>query len=344
MTEPARKPVVLVCEDELALLDDVCAVLRESGYEPIGVASAEEALERLEQQSPDLIVTDIGLPGMDGMALLRHVRQQRLDLDAVPFIILTAFADHMDVSMGKRAGADDYLVKPVDYDLLLATIESHLRTVERLQRHDHSQQDQLGVFLEQVLDRMQCGLGLITREGRGCHLNLSGREMTGGRAGQLRQWLADKLGDVALADVLRDARDALVRGRAFDHAVLLEEGGPDDGETDMATGWTVIVFSTLEGTGGLADDPALMVMIVTSDCAVSAGGRLVARAAGLTVTETEVALMLADGARPLDIAKELQITKATVTYHLRNIFRKTATSRQADLVMLLRALPLYAHD
>src|SRR5690606_26672773 len=88
--------------------------------------------ERLNAIRPDLILCDISMPGLDGFDVLRGAQAKGADYAAIPFVFLSALADPREVVAGKRLGADDYLVKPIDYDLLLATIEARLRQVTRI--------------------------------------------------------------------------------------------------------------------------------------------------------------------------------------------------------------------
>src|SRR5699024_9888272 len=80
-----------------------------------------------------LILCDISMPGLDGFGLLEAVQAKGPEYADIPFVFLSAFSDPREIIEGKRLGADDYLVKPIDYDLLLATVHARLRQVERIQ-------------------------------------------------------------------------------------------------------------------------------------------------------------------------------------------------------------------
>ena len=94
--------------------------------------NGQDALDRLEDCRPDLILCDIAMPVMDGYALLRVIRESMTDLADVPFVFLSAQDGSDQIAQGKYAGADDYLVKPVNFDLMLATIAARLRQVQRV--------------------------------------------------------------------------------------------------------------------------------------------------------------------------------------------------------------------
>jgi putative two-component system response regulator len=85
----------------------------------------------MESQSPDLILSDIAMPEMDGYAFFRAVRS-RPEWVAIPFIFLTARGEKEDVRAGKDMGAEDYLIKPLSHEELLATIRSRLDRAQQL--------------------------------------------------------------------------------------------------------------------------------------------------------------------------------------------------------------------
>src|SRR5690606_30486081 len=124
--------VILCVEDELDLLRDTAEELSDAGFTPLLASNSEDALEQIRMTRPDLILCDISMPGQDGFGLLRAVQDMAPDYAGIPFVFLTALSDPREVVEGKRLGADDYLVKPIDYDLLLATIEARLRQVKRI--------------------------------------------------------------------------------------------------------------------------------------------------------------------------------------------------------------------
>lgn len=122
---------VLCIEDEPEILGDIVDELRDHGFQVEMAANAEKALPIIESQSPHLIVCDMQMPGMSGLELLESIRARTDGLASIPFVFLTAFGDRQTMINGRRAGADDYLVKPVDYDLLIAAVESHLQNTAR---------------------------------------------------------------------------------------------------------------------------------------------------------------------------------------------------------------------
>ena len=121
---------LLIVDDEPSLLRAVSVYLRGEGYEVDTARSGDEALVHIAQRVPDLIVSDIRMPRMDGYALARQLRSNpRTDL--IPIVFLTAKDDNADRIAGIRSGVDAYLTKPFEPDELIAVIGNILERVER---------------------------------------------------------------------------------------------------------------------------------------------------------------------------------------------------------------------
>ena len=131
-----KKAKILCVEDEDMLLQDLKEELEDADYEVWTAKNGHAALDLLQNEKPDLIISDMMMPKMDGPAMLTHIRQNRQNLNDVPVIFLTAKATRDDLVEGKRLGVDDYLTKPVDYDLLLATVEANLGQVLRVRQQN----------------------------------------------------------------------------------------------------------------------------------------------------------------------------------------------------------------
>jgi DNA-binding response OmpR family regulator len=114
---------ILLVDDDALLRRSLAFNLEQAGYRASTAASAEDALALLRGDAPDLVLLDIGLPGMDGLDALRQLRQRL----AVPVILLTARRRELDQVVGLESGADDYITKPFDIDVLLARVRAVLR-------------------------------------------------------------------------------------------------------------------------------------------------------------------------------------------------------------------------
>lgn len=127
------EPFVILCiEDEVQLRRDIVDELVEAGYDVLEASNGRQALDKLARVCPDLVLCDISMPGLNGYGVLKALQEKGPDYTEIPFVFLSALADPRHIVDGKRLGADDYLVKPIDYDLLLATIEARLRQIGRI--------------------------------------------------------------------------------------------------------------------------------------------------------------------------------------------------------------------
>lgn len=123
MTTPAPRTAVLLIDDDEALGALLTEYLGRFGFSVRAVAHPDEGLRALRADPPDLVVLDVMLPGMDGFAVCRRIREQ----SRVPIVMLTARGDVMDRIVGLEMGADDYLPKPFEPRELVARIQAVLR-------------------------------------------------------------------------------------------------------------------------------------------------------------------------------------------------------------------------
>lgn len=119
---------ILIVDDDQLLRRSLSLQLDQAGYQTSTAASAEDALALLQREQPDLILLDVGLPGMDGLEALRRIHQDR----DIPIIFVTARRREFDEVLGLELGADGYITKPFNPDVLLARVKSVLRRSGRL--------------------------------------------------------------------------------------------------------------------------------------------------------------------------------------------------------------------
>ncbi len=125
--------IILFVEDHHDLRDNVAQILALEGYTVVGATDGCDALEQIAAGlRPDLIISDIMMPRMDGYQFFEAVRRDYPRLRAVPFIFLTARGSRHEVALGKGLGADDYLVKPFDPAELIAVVHGKLRRTAEL--------------------------------------------------------------------------------------------------------------------------------------------------------------------------------------------------------------------
>ena len=122
-------PHVLVADDDAWILRMVATVLEKRGYSVETAADGDEALQRALARTPDLLITDVMMPKMDGWSLVRHLRSQP-DLALLPVIFLTALSSEDDRIRGFRLGADDYVTKPFRFEELDLRVAKTLRRTQ----------------------------------------------------------------------------------------------------------------------------------------------------------------------------------------------------------------------
>jgi len=117
---------ILVVDDESTITEVVSRYLERAGYATQVAADGPDALRIAGEQRPDLVVLDLMLPGMDGLEVMRRLRER----ERVSVILLTAKGEHTDRIIGLRLGADDYVVKPFSPAELVARVDAVLRRVD----------------------------------------------------------------------------------------------------------------------------------------------------------------------------------------------------------------------
>jgi two-component system, OmpR family, response regulator ResD len=119
---------VLVVDDEPTIAEVVSRYLARAGYDVRTAGDGKHALRMVSDSRPDLVVLDLMLPGLNGLEVMRRVRE--LDRDRVAIILLTAKGEESDRVVGLRLGADDYIVKPFSPSELVARVDAVLRRVD----------------------------------------------------------------------------------------------------------------------------------------------------------------------------------------------------------------------
>ena len=114
---------ILIVDDDALMRRSLAFNIEQAGFHTSTAATAEDALAQSRLDTPDLVLLDIGLPGMDGLDALRNFKSQF----GLPIIFVTARRRELDEVLGLELGADDYITKPFDVDVLLAHIKAVLR-------------------------------------------------------------------------------------------------------------------------------------------------------------------------------------------------------------------------
>jgi len=170
---------VLLADDNADMREYVGRLLRGQGYEVIAVADGAQALIRACEQQPDLILSDVMMPEMDGFALLKALRAEP-QLAHTPVILLSARAGQEARVEGLRAGADDYLTKPFSARELVARVDGTLALAQA--RHDAiRREEELRAETAGVLESITEGFLALDRDWRFTYLNAEAERLNGVR-------------------------------------------------------------------------------------------------------------------------------------------------------------------
>ncbi|HEX2953368.1 MAG TPA: response regulator transcription factor [Bacillota bacterium] len=122
---------ILIVEDEPNILELVAYNLEKEGWSVLKAPTGDQGWTMIQNETPDLVLLDLMLPGMDGMEICRKTRENQTTRD-IPIIMLTAKSEEVDRVLGLETGADDYVTKPFSPRELVARIRAVLRRAERL--------------------------------------------------------------------------------------------------------------------------------------------------------------------------------------------------------------------
>jgi len=128
----APPPRILCIEDDCETAALIAEELIDRGFSVDIAHSGREGLATLLRAKPDLVLSDVSMPGMSGFDVLEELARIAPQFDGVPFIFLTALADRDNELRGRRLGAEDYVTKPIDFDVLEAIVLTRLRRSARV--------------------------------------------------------------------------------------------------------------------------------------------------------------------------------------------------------------------
>ena len=126
--------LILVIEDEAALRKNIVEIIEHYGFRVISASTGEEGINLAEESIPDIIISDIMLPGIDGFEMFSRVKQV-LQLKRTAFIFLTARSTRSDARAGMDMGADDYLTKPFTKEELISSVRTRFEKLSKLNEH-----------------------------------------------------------------------------------------------------------------------------------------------------------------------------------------------------------------
>ena len=157
-----EKSTILIVDDNIHNLNILASALKAYGFEPSVAQSGEETLELLNHSTPDLILLDVMMPGMDGFETCRHLKENPATR-AIPVIFVTALADIESKVKAFEAGGVDYVSKPLELQEVLARVATHL-TLRYLQQQLEQKNNALqekNLQLQEALDKVKTLRGLL---------------------------------------------------------------------------------------------------------------------------------------------------------------------------------------
>ena len=140
---------IVVVEDNDLLRENICEILESEGYLAFPAINGKEGLNTINSQEPDLIISDVNMPVMDGLVLLKTLRSSEKHR-AIPFIFLTVRNSMAELRLGMNQGADDYLAKPFDMHQLLSSVNTRLRRSEQSSGISYSEKFQNHAIVEKM--------------------------------------------------------------------------------------------------------------------------------------------------------------------------------------------------
>lgn len=140
---------ILLIEDNAAIRSNTMEILKLSGYEVIGAENGRLGLEYALKELPDLVISDINMPELDGYGVL-HLLSKNAKTSHIPFIFLTSKSDRADFRKGMEMGAEDYITKPFDDIELLNAIEIRFKKIEILKKEFASSMEGVNDFLTEA--------------------------------------------------------------------------------------------------------------------------------------------------------------------------------------------------
>jgi len=140
---------ILCIDDEDLLREDLVEILKAQGYQVLEARDGVEGIAVIVEHHPDLVICDVTMPGKTGLEVLRDLRRDHPQLSDIPFVFLTALASNESRIEGKRLGSDEYLTKPVDYELLMVTVEMQLEKAAQIA----TRKDVETIRLEEILKK-----------------------------------------------------------------------------------------------------------------------------------------------------------------------------------------------
>lgn len=294
----ASRSIVLLVDDSPESLGQLIEALEGAGLTTLVARDGVSALSILERITPDLVLLDAIMPGLDGFATCARIKQ-RPELATTPVIFMTGLSDSAHVLAGLNAGGVDYVTKPINHEELIARIAVHVANARMI------------ATARQALDAS--GRGVVAFR------NDATLSWASPRALELLGASPKSLDDAARAALLTWLAQAAVQpvSRSPDLSLPVGPGGTDLRLVLLGRSSAGEVLARVSSNAPVADT--------------------ISRALGLSLREAEVLIWLAHGKANKDIAAILELSPRTITKHVEQIFTKMGVeNRTAAAVLALR--------
>lgn len=319
---------VMLVDDDPVILDLLSNGLAEAGYSVDACAEARSALERYNGAPPDVAVLDVGLPDMPGTDLARALMR----FEYRPILILSTYNDMDIVQQAIAAGVVGYLVKPASVDQLVPSLETSLSRYRSRGEHVASHLGSEFVsreHLARIMDRFPFALLIIDEHHHAIYRNARARELL--RDDVLYIDPAGRLRSRANADDFVPVLDQAL-GKAAPaqwRTALLDDRPPQ-----RLHAWAAPLFNE----PGRARETLAAVAVFSGDHGQRYTWEALKALYGLTRKESSVVNGLLQGLSLEDYCARNFVTANTVRTHLKSIYRKTGTNRQAEVVRLFSSI------
>ena len=309
MPRPSDNNLVLLVDDTPDNLKMLSDALDAAGYMVVVATDGQSALERLDFVIPDIVLLDAVMPGLDGFETCRRIKAHPI-AGHVPVVFMTGLTEPEDVVRGFQAGGIDYVVKPLDTDVVLARLQAHLRNARMMSVAINAMDAVANAVV--VLDHA----GAVTW-----------------KTAKARLWLAEYFGH---DDAGRDLPAPLAAWVA--HRLSAAGGAASHAH---AAGTDSPAFSRQAGNRELrvrltaSRKAGEHVLLMEERCAPAAPASSLAAAYQLTAREHEVLTWLAKGKTNRDISDILGMSPRTVNKHLEHVYVKLGVETRAAATALV---------
>ena len=137
-----KAKTILCVDDDDFIREIILSILRSANYHVMEASTGIDALSLIQDQMPELVLCDVSMPQMGGHEVLRKLRENHPECADIPFIFLTGQSDRRDILQGMELGADDYLTKPIDREILLTKVNTALRQMQRVKQLEEVKTDE----------------------------------------------------------------------------------------------------------------------------------------------------------------------------------------------------------